>query len=295
MTRRGALAALVVAAILGGAAVAQEPQAEKSRFVRWIEGMISAPGRQISLNGLQGTLSSHPRAESIIVSDELGPWLRIEDVDIVWTRTALFRRVLDIESLAAGNVTWLRAAEKAADAVEEVDDEDDGFSLPVDIVIDRMSFPDIVLEEEALGAGANLALEGALTLSDEAIAGDLALERLDRPGDFAAKFRLDPEGNLLTADFDLTEPAGGILAEGLDLTGRPALAFSLIGEGPLDNWRGDLRVEADGASILDGTIAVARPAEAYTLNAELVGDLGEVAPAAYRALLTVVAGGGLGV
>ena len=285
MARRNTLAVLAVLATLGvGAALAQDADADKGRFVRWIESLISTPDRQISLNGFSGAFSSNPQAASIVIADERGPWLRLENVDLVWTRSALFRRRLDIQSLSAANVTWLRPAEKTVDAADEATDQGE-FSLPVDIVIDRMSFPDIVVEEPALGAEANLALEGSVTLTSQMIAGDIALDRLDRPGTLAAKFRLDSDQNVLVADVNLTEPAGGIVAEGLDLTGRPALALSLSGEGPLDDWRGDLRVEAGGAPVLDGTIAVSRPAEAYTLNAELRGTLGDIAPAEYRALL----------
>jgi hypothetical protein len=73
-----------------------------------VERQISTPDRQIRLGGIEGALSSDVRISSITVSDREGEWLRIEDVHLVWSRTSLLRRRLEIELLEAGSITVAR-------------------------------------------------------------------------------------------------------------------------------------------------------------------------------------------
>src|SRR5680860_1156334 len=109
-----ALLALPILAILLAlgtftTATAQDgEEEERSRFVRFVERQISTPDRQIRLGGIEGALSSDVRISSITVSDREGEWLRIEDVHLVWSRTSLLRRRLEIELLEAGSITVVR-------------------------------------------------------------------------------------------------------------------------------------------------------------------------------------------
>jgi translocation and assembly module TamB len=64
-------------------------EAEKSGFILFVEEQLSAPNRQISLNGIQGTLSSDVRFDSITISDENGIWLTIVNPRLQWSRGAL--------------------------------------------------------------------------------------------------------------------------------------------------------------------------------------------------------------
>jgi translocation and assembly module TamB len=78
------------------------------RFVRFVERQISTPDRQIRLGVIEGALSSDVRISSITLSDRQGKWLRIEVVHLVWSRTSLLRRRLEIELLEAGSITVAR-------------------------------------------------------------------------------------------------------------------------------------------------------------------------------------------
>src|SRR5690606_30036445 len=75
----------------------------------FIEDKLSAPNRQIRLQGIEGVLSSNARIGSITVADNDGVWLRITDAAIVWSRsTLIFRQRLQIDRLSAARIEILR-------------------------------------------------------------------------------------------------------------------------------------------------------------------------------------------
>jgi translocation and assembly module TamB len=271
---------LAMAAVAAGAAVAQDGE-DRSRFVRFLEGMLSTPERQVSFYGLSGTFSSSPRAERIVVSDAQGPWLEIEGVEVVWNRTALFRRVLDIDSLRAAQVRMLRKP-----AGGEQTETADFTGPPVDITIDSFALPSITLAPAVTGAEARLSAEGSAEVGEDAIGARVALTRTDRPGRLSAELRLQPATNELTADLQLAEPEGGLVAELLNLRGRPPVTVTIAGTGPLSAWQADVQVQAAENRVLTGQAAVSRVDGGYRISGDVVGTLGSLAPENYAALLS---------
>ena len=129
-TRRFTLsvATLALLASSAGFVLAQnDAEQEKSAFIRFVEDQLSAPNRRISLNGIEGTLSSDVRFASITVADENGVWLTIENPHLEWSRTALLTGTLDVKSLTAEKIDWVRmpAADDSLPAPES-----SGFRLP---------------------------------------------------------------------------------------------------------------------------------------------------------------------
>lgn len=234
MTRplaRALLAASVLAAALAASAAFAQSAEEKSRFVHFLERMISVPGRQVTLSGLQGALSSSPTVAKITVSDAAGPYLEIHNAEAVWTRRALFRRVLDIDTLTAERVTILRRPPSGESA-----DTGEGSGLPVEIRVDAFRVPAITIAAGVAGGAARLSVEGSAEITSEATAARLALIRQDRPGSFRADLRLQPAEDVLTADIQFAEPQGGLVAEALKLRRRPAVTLAVSGKGPLAGW-----------------------------------------------------------
>ena len=78
-----ALAAFAVAPLL-----AQEDD-EKSAFIKYVEEQISSDNFKISLNGIEGTLSSDVSLQSITIADRDGIWLTITQPRLIWSRTSL--------------------------------------------------------------------------------------------------------------------------------------------------------------------------------------------------------------
>lgn len=279
-TQRYFLSAIVAAVLLATPALAQGG-GDASLFVRFLENLLSTPERRVSLGGLEGVFSSQPRFERITISDSDGPWLEMEAVEVVWNRSALFSRVLDIDSLKAGRVAMLRRP-----APPEAAEEGEGFGAPpLSVVIDAFSLPRIELAEAVVGGAAELAAAGSARITEEALAARLTIDRQDRAGTLTADLRLEPRANVLNADLTVEEPAGGLLAELLGLRGRPAAAITLSGAGPLAEWRADLAMQANGERVLEGDLAVDRIDGVYRVSGNLGASLEAVAPADYAALL----------
>jgi translocation and assembly module TamB len=261
--------------------MAQEGE-EQSRLASLIEDLVSTPDRQVSITGLEGALSSNPRADQITIADREGVWLDLRDVRAEWNRAALFRRTVDIDSVSAEQVTIHRRPVSADESRAEPEGEG---GLPVDIIIDAFRLPQIVLSEAVGGVEARLSGEGSARISEEALAARLKVERLDRPGTFTADLHLEPARDLLAADVGLSEPEGGVIAGLLRLRDRPAVNLTIDGEGSLADWRAEVEMEAAAARLLAGTLTVSRVESGYRLSGDLAAALEALVPAAFAPLL----------
>jgi translocation and assembly module TamB len=274
------ISVIVTTGIFATAALANE-DGGKSAFAAFIERLVSTPDRQVSLSGLEGAFSANPRVERITVSDREGPWLELAGVEVLWSRAALFERRLQIDSLRARRVAVLRKP-----LPPEKPQSGGGFSgMPIAVVIDAVSLPQIVLAAPVAGVEAELAAAGSANLTEEALAAQLSVYRQDRAGILTVELRLEPGAHLLTADLTLEEPAGGIIAELFDLPNRPAISAKLSGQGPLDSWDATLGVTAGGEDVLDGSVAISRVEASYRVVADMTASLETLAPPGYAAFV----------
>ncbi len=263
-----------------------DAEEEKSAFLNWVENQISTPDRRISISRIDGVLSSNARVGRITIADREGVWLTIEDAEIVWTRTALLRGRLAVDRLAAGRIEMSRRplpAEGAAPSPEA-----SGFSLPdlpVSVALDELDIDRIVFAEAAFGLASELTLSGSLHLDEGTFAAELDGERLDGPGgtlDLTAAY--NEADNMLEVDFQLDEPENGVIANLLNLYGRPAVALNLTGSGPVEDFELRLGLDADAQRVLSGTARLegAGGANHFTIAAE--GPIGELVVPSLRDL-----------
>lgn len=266
------LAAGPLALTLAGAQ--EDDSAEKGAFVRFVEDKISTPDRKIELGAIDGALSSDVRLASITISDREGAWLRIEGVHLVWSRLALLRGRLDVDSLDAEKIEVIRKP-LPAETVDPAASE--GFSLPdlpVEVKVGRLSAPDVVLGAPVLGEEARLAVTAAASLADGSLDADLAIRRTDsKPGEVTLKAAYAAEGKTLDLDLKAEEPAGGVMAGLMNLPGRPSVSLTLKGAGPLDDFAADLELATDGVSRLAGRTTIARDGDGYRFGSAFAGDL----------------------
>ena len=268
------VAAALAALTLASATASAQDTSERGRFVRFLEGMLSGPDRQVVLNGFQGTFSSHVTVDEVTVADAGGVWLRIDDLDVVWNRLALFRRTLDIDTLSAKRIDVLRRPKSSGNSSGS-----GSFSSPVDVRVGKFSVPAVALAQPVAGVAANLGTEGSASLDADAVAAQVTVSRIDAPGgSLAATLRLEPQANALTADIRYSEPAGGLVAGLAGIPGQPALAFTLAGAGSLADWRGQADLQANGADVLAGTVGVARNAAGIRVTGQLGGALQPIVP-----------------
>ncbi|MBS1167055.1 MAG: tamB [Proteobacteria bacterium] len=282
-----ALSVVVAAPLALTLAGAQEDDsAEKGAFVRFVEDKISTPDRKIEIGAIDGALSSDVRLASITVSDRQGAWLRIEGVHLVWSRLALLGGKLDVDSLDADKIEVVRKP-LPAETVDPAAGE--GLSLPalpVAVKVGRLAAPNVILDASVLGEESHLAVTASANLADGSLDADLAVRRTDsKPGELTLKAAYAADTKALDLDFKADEPADGVMAELLNLPGRPSVSLTLKGAGPLNEFAAGLTLATDGISRLTGRTTIARDGNGYRFGSALTGDLAALAQPDYALYL----------
>ena len=242
------LPVLLCLLLFAAVASAQEEQEERSRFIRFVERQISTPDRQIRLGRIDGALSSDVQIDSITIADREGVWLRIEGAHLIWSRRALLGRRLEIALLEAEEIAILRAplaAEGASEPFEQPDFELP--ELPVVLNVDTVRVPRVDIAAGVVSAqGYELSVTGSVTLDDGVLDAGLEIERLDGSGTLDLEAAFSNATQILDLNLSLSEPEDGIVANLLNLEGRPAVSFAIAGTGPLSDFSADIALAADG-------------------------------------------------
>jgi translocation and assembly module TamB len=232
-----------------------QPEPEKSLVVQYLEETLSAPGRNVRLNGVTGELSAQADIAEITVADRQGIWLRIQDARIDWTRSALLSGQLRVDALTAKRVEVMR---KPVPEPTTLIPEAHGFTLPdlpIDIQIGRFNVEQLVLSEDLIGTSATLNLQGrtrldatGLSLSLDAVRTDGSEGKAQISADYS---RVSRRVNL---GVFLDEPSNGLVVNTLNIENRPALRASINGKGDVSDLSVLLKVNAAGDDLINGQV-----------------------------------------
>ncbi|MEM8837209.1 MAG: translocation/assembly module TamB domain-containing protein [Pseudomonadota bacterium] len=265
-------ALIAVSTLVAGTLRAQ--QDEKSTFIRFVENQLSTPNRQIRLNGLDGVLSSNVSLTSITIADRDGIWLNIEEPKLRWSRTGLLRGRLDIESLTATRIDFLR---KPLPDDSLPTPEAQPFTipeLPIAVRLNELAVPRISFGEDVFGLASEASITGRFILVDGGLDTRIAMERLGEVGGaLNATIAYTPDNEMVAMDIALSEPQNGIVASALGLIGRPPVALTVRGNAPLSNLAVDLDFDVDQRRILDGRLTFTRPAEDLLARLDAAGPI----------------------
>jgi len=285
-------ACLVVPAIgVPAALVAQDVQTmsndqQKDWLTSFVQDRLSTPERQISLSNIEGVLGSDVSIREITISDQEGVWLRIDNASLNWNQAALFTGRLEVRSLKADSIRFIRNAIPAEGAADLPAPEAGGLQIPefpVAIDLGELSVPSVTFGDSVFGLGSEISLSGALKLEGGNLDARLDIERLDGPGgtlDLDIAYRKQ-DGNI-ELGLDLNEPENGVLANLLNIEGRPAMQLTLAGAGPVAELDAQMHLLADGREALGGHAILRQQAEGFAVDAELAGPLSTLIAAPYR-------------
>jgi translocation and assembly module TamB len=267
---------LILGACLASNAVwAQED--DRDYLTAFLEDTLSDAGRQVTVTGFVGALSSQATIEQLTIADDQGIWITLNGVVLDWSRSALLSGELNVNELSAAEIILERLPETDASALPEA--EASGFSLPdlpVSISIDRVAAGRIELGPEVLGQPVTGTLEASMQLAGGE--GQAALD-LVRTGDGpTGEIALDASYSNATRALNLNlvaeEAANGIVVGLLDIPEAPSAALTVTGQGPIDDFGAELLLATDGAERLKGTVAIrAEDETSYRLLADVAGDL----------------------
>ncbi|WP_084032906.1 translocation/assembly module TamB domain-containing protein [Chelativorans sp. J32] len=279
------LLALTIFPALAQDAPQETPEEERSFFLSFVENRLSTPNRQIRINGIQGVLSSEATIGEITVADRQGIWLRITNATIDWSRsTLLLRQRLEISRLTADSIEVLRpplpdenalpSPEARAFAIPE---------LPIAINLGRLEVPSVSFGQDIFGLQSNLSIEGRLRLEGGSLDTALDITRLDGPGgQLSLQAVYDKPAERFDLDFALSEPQNGVVANLLNIEGRPPLALTLAGSGPINDLDLSMTLAAAGEPALSGTASFRQQQEGLGFTVDLGGPIARLIPTRFR-------------
>ncbi len=281
MTRFLAILAFLLFAV---PAIAQEQaEEEKSYFLSFVESKLSAPNRRISISGISGLLSSEASVGSITVADRQGVWLRIADAKLNWSRTALLTGRLSIQSLTAARIDILR---KPLPDTSLPTPESSTFSvpeLPLSVNLDRLDVAHLHFGPDIFGLESEVSATGGLSLAGGSLDSTFDIKRLDGPGgSFALHAAYANADQKLDLNLKVSEPANGIVANLLNIEGRPPVDMTLTGAGPLDDLKVDLALDTNHARTLTGAFTLNRRGDGRVFAARFGGPIAVLVPPAFR-------------
>ncbi|MBS0126194.1 translocation/assembly module TamB domain-containing protein [Aestuariicoccus sp. KMU-90] len=254
-----------------------------------LEDALSGPGRTVRVEGFAGALSSRATIERITVSDPEGIWLSIEDVAMIWTRTALLSGRVEIDELIAARIDLPRLPIAPPDERPSPEASGTPFSLPelpVSLRLDQLSVASVTLGPGLLGEAAELSVSGSAALAGGAGDASLDIRRLDKGGELVLQGAFDNVSRVLGLNIALQEPAGGLVARKLGLHGLPSVELDVQGEAPLTDYTANIQLKTDDTDRLAGKVTLSSNAEgAQTFAMDLGGDLAPLLAPDYRAFL----------
>ncbi|ODT66918.1 MAG: hypothetical protein ABS75_25395 [Pelagibacterium sp. SCN 63-23] len=287
--RRVAIAALLLAsAAVPVALVAQDMNNEEQKdwLTNFVQDRLSTPERQIRLSNIDGVLGSDVSIREITISDAEGVWLRVNNASLNWNQAALFTGRLDVRSLKAESIDYIRNAIPVEGAVDLPAPEAGGLQVPefpVAVQLGELSVPSVTFGEGVFGLGSEISLNGSMTLEGGNLDAILDIARLDGPGgtldlDVAYK-RAD---NSIDLGLSLVEPPNGVIANLLNIEGRPAMQLTLDGAGPVADLTAQMRLLANDREALTGSAQIAQQSDGFAVAADLGGPLASLVAEPYR-------------
>ena len=225
----------------------------------FLEENLSGAGRNVSITGFSGALSTVASVDSMTIADDEGVWITLNGLKLDWSRSALLSGEVQVSELSAEEIIVARAPNPGPDALEP---EAQGFSLPdlpVSIQIGRVAAERILLEPALFGQAVEGSLEASLSLIDGEGKASLSLLRSDT----GPEGRITLEADYSNADrrlgvnLEAAEGKNGLFTSLLGLPGAPAAELSVTGSGPFENFVADVRLATEGVDRLSGTVATA--------------------------------------
>jgi len=244
-------------------------------LTRLLQDNLSGAGRTVTIRGFEGALSSQARMAELTIADADGVWLTLRDATLDWSRAALLRGRVEVQSLTAREliVDRIPPSESTAPAPEA-----QGFALPdlpVSVEIGRLAVERAALGAPVLGQPVEVRLVGTLRLAGGEGAADIALDRIDgQTGRIALVADYANATRELALDLSVAEGPGGLAATALGLPGAPSVDLSVQGAGPLDAFDARLRLSTAGSERLAGQLRLSGADDGGTaFDGSLAGDV----------------------
>ena len=278
--RRALILALTLFAVPAAAQVD-----DRSYLTAFLEDNLSGAGRQVTITGFTGALSSQAALDTMTIADDQGVWITLNGVVLDWSRSSLLSGQVVINELSAQEIILARLPETNEAGLPAA--EAQGFNLPdlpVSVQIGRVAAERIVVEEPVFGQPVEGSLEAALSLIGGEGKASFTLLRSDSGPE--GEIRLEAAYSNLNRKLDLSlqarEGAGGLAVTLLRLPGAPSAEFSVQGSGPFEDFGADILLATDGEERLGGRVTLMADSDgASRFKADVSGNLAPLFLPAY--------------
>lgn len=239
---------------------------------------------ELTVEGVDGSVFDL-RAARISMQDADGVWLTVEGAHLAWNPWALFSRTLSVSELSAKAVT---VARQPLPKPDDPNDKGGLPRLPVAVTLSRLAVERVTLGPDLLDgnpAVLTLAGQGRLPAGELGGSGSLDVKRIDdRPGTLTVAGDYRP-GRRLTLTAEALEQGNGLIAELLDIPGRPPVTLTLKGDGPLTDWTGTATAKAGDAADAKAEFRIRPSGTKLTFGLDLSGNVQALLPPDIRPLV----------
>lgn len=236
------------------------------------------------IEGADGSLFDL-RLARVTLADADGVWLTVTGAHLAWNPWALLSRTASIDTLSAATIDVVRQP------LPQPDDPTDKQGLPrlpVAVTLSRLALDRVTLGADLLGGSpAVISATGQARLPSGALggAGSLDVKRIDdHPGTLTVSGEYVP-GRRLTLAAEALEQGNGLIAELLDIPGRPPVTLTLKGDGPLTEWTGTATAKAGDAADARAEFRIRPSGDKLTFGLDLSGNMLALLPPAIRPLV----------
>lgn len=246
-----------------------------------VENLASSQGRIVRISNIEGLLSSEPKIGLVTIADRDGIWLTAKNIRMDWKRFALLKLHLAANTLEAEEIDIAR---KPLPGPTTTSDSSQ-FSLPklpVSIAIDQLNIEKIHFGEDLFGIDSAVHVNGKISLASGNLHSELAVQRLDAPGNINLNGAYLDKTGAVDIDFHLTEPENGIVANLIKLDDRPPVDLLLKGNGTLDQLDLRLIMKAGNAEPVNGLFTLREGDDGRNFSTVINGPVAQFIPAAYR-------------
>ncbi len=283
-----AITMLVVMALLACTLSVLTLTSKGRENLAWLISTVASTNDQkIRLSGLNGIWSGNLTLDNLVIEDRKGTWLALRGVSVDWSPLALLSFTFRADRIAATFTEIARTPQSSTKSTRLISSS---FSLPVALDIRQIDLPEIMLGEELTSTGiAELAAKGMLKAGSSPLGIETKLNVAHSDGKQGVvdiDIAFVPDVNWLTLNVRADEPAGGIIANILQLPNLPAIELVVAGEGSLDNWscKGTLAVDGKVITHISGTHQFTGQSNIITAKGD--GVFEDFLPAEFKKLLS---------
>lgn len=260
---------------------------DKGFITRFLQEKLSGAGRQVTIDGFEGALSSRATFRQMTITDDNGAWITLQNGALQWSRSALLSRRVEIQELSAETVILPRLPGGDSAAPQAETREFALPVLPVGINIEKISIGRVELGQSVIGVEAVASVQGSMNLADGAGRADLTINRVDGPrGAFVLAASFSNETRVLSLSLDLDEDPDGIFTNLVQIEGRPAVTAEIKGDGPLGDFAADLKLATAGQERVKGRVTLTAGDQGgqpgTNFRVDIGGDIAALTPEAHK-------------